>query len=392
MTLPQLIRQVADSLPDHGVRALVLDDINRLRIHRADDQDVLDLIRALMGFQVTLVLTGVNIPGLGLLREARRDAKTRQWVLPPLESARVHRLEVTQTERRFEMVELDRFRYDTPQAIQDFTDHLQGIEDHLRLLKAKKGMLTSRNMPEYLTRRSGGVVGPVPGAGIGAEPRSAPPVHRPVGRLLVGEGRVVVTDVHAEQLAVSEELRGDAGRGCARSRPPCHADHQNGGITLATSPPAVSGRISAMTTDIRRAAGTRTLSDVLLSMFGIRRLNTEKDLADLQAGSTLQVFCSSPTLGTVKMLPIGKGRTVPHASSGHLYLTADTVTWRNRRTGENVAFGGPFRLSPSEQKIPHPKLARFDLLAGDEQHVIVIPKADVALVTRVLEAADRQHR
>lgn len=159
MTLPQLIRQVADSLRDHGVRALVLDDINRLRMHRSDDQDVLDLVRALMSFQVTLILTGVNIPGLGLLREAKWDSKKRQWVLPPLETTRVHGLEVTQTERRFEMVELDRFRYDTPQAIQDFTDHLQGIEDHLRLLNAKKGMLTSGGMPEYLMRRSGGVVG-----------------------------------------------------------------------------------------------------------------------------------------------------------------------------------------------------------------------------------------
>ncbi|WP_051826754.1 hypothetical protein [Kitasatospora aureofaciens] len=144
-----------------------------------------------------------------------------------------------------------------------------------------------------------------------------------------------------------------------------------------------------MTTDIRRAAGTRTLSDTLLSMFGIRRLSTEKDLADLQAGTTLQVFCSSPTLGTVKMLPIGKGRTIPHAASGHLYLAADTVTWRNQRTDENVTLQGPFRLSPSEQKTPHPKMARFDLVAGNEQHVIVIPKADIALVTQVLEAADR---
>ncbi|MFD6888811.1 AAA family ATPase [Streptomyces sp. NPDC059957] len=42
-TLTQLIRQVAASLRDHGVRALILDDINRLRMHRADDQDVLDL-------------------------------------------------------------------------------------------------------------------------------------------------------------------------------------------------------------------------------------------------------------------------------------------------------------------------------------------------------------
>ncbi|MER7768815.1 hypothetical protein [Kitasatospora sp. NPDC096140] len=144
-----------------------------------------------------------------------------------------------------------------------------------------------------------------------------------------------------------------------------------------------------MTTDIRRSAGTRTLSDALLSMFGIRRLSTEKDLADLRAGTTLQVFCSSPTLGTVKMLSVGKGRTIPHTASGHLHLSADTVTWHNRRTRENVVLQGPFRLSPSEQKAPLPKMARLDLAAGDEQHVIVIPKADVSLVTQVLEAADR---
>ncbi|MFJ9610139.1 hypothetical protein ACIRS1_27735 [Kitasatospora sp. NPDC101176] len=144
-----------------------------------------------------------------------------------------------------------------------------------------------------------------------------------------------------------------------------------------------------MTSTIRRSAGTRTLSDTLLSLFGIRRLSTEKDLADLRAGTTLQVFCSSPTLGTVRMLSVGKGRTVPHTASGHLYLAADRVTWRNRRTGEDVALTGPFRLSPSEQKSPLPKMARLDLAAGDAQHVIVIPKADTALVTQVLEAAGR---
>jgi hypothetical protein len=159
MTLPQLLRQVADSLRDHGVKVLVLDDINRLRMHRADDQDVLDLIRTLMGLGVTLILSGVNIPGTGLLREARFDRRTKQWVLPPLESTRVHGLEVTQTERRFELVELDRFRYDTPAQMAAFADHLKGIEQHLRLLNAKPGMLTTGTMPEYLHRRSEGVVG-----------------------------------------------------------------------------------------------------------------------------------------------------------------------------------------------------------------------------------------
>ncbi|AWZ10516.1 hypothetical protein DRB96_25555 [Streptomyces sp. ICC1] len=158
-TLPQLIQLVADCLRDHGVKVLIIDDINRLRMHRADDQDVLDLIRALMSFNVTLILTGVNIPGTGLLREAHFSRRDRQWVLPPLETTRVHGLEVTQIERRFELVELDHFSYSTPSQIQAFVKHLRGAEAHLRLLKAKKGMLTNGSMPEYLMNRTGGVIG-----------------------------------------------------------------------------------------------------------------------------------------------------------------------------------------------------------------------------------------
>ncbi|WP_405011682.1 AAA family ATPase [Kitasatospora sp. NBC_01539] len=158
-TLPNLVQLVAESLRDHGVKALVLDDISRLRMHRADDQDVLDLIRAFMSLNVTLILTGVNIPGTGLLREACWQPKQQQWVLPPLESTRVHGLEITQTEHRFELVEMDRFRYSTAEQIQAFVNHLHGIEVHLRLLNAKPGMLTSGTMPEYLLNRTGGVVG-----------------------------------------------------------------------------------------------------------------------------------------------------------------------------------------------------------------------------------------
>ena len=73
MDLPNLVRQVAASIRDHGTKALLLDDITRLRMHRADDQDVLDLIRAFMSMHVTLVLIGVDIPGSGLLREGRHN-------------------------------------------------------------------------------------------------------------------------------------------------------------------------------------------------------------------------------------------------------------------------------------------------------------------------------
>ncbi|MEW1914195.1 TniB family NTP-binding protein [Kitasatospora sp. NPDC085895] len=158
-TLPRLVQLVADTLRDHGVRALVLDDISRLRMHRADDQDVLDLIRAFMSLGVTLILTGVNIPGTGLLREAKWNARQQQWVLPSVESSRVNGLEPTQTEHRFELVEMDRFRYTTSDQINAFLQHLCGIEVHLRLLNAKPGMLTEGTMPEYLMRRTNGIVG-----------------------------------------------------------------------------------------------------------------------------------------------------------------------------------------------------------------------------------------
>ncbi|MFI7358256.1 TniB family NTP-binding protein [Streptomyces avidinii] len=159
MDLPDLIRQVAASLTDHGTKVLVLDDITRLRMHRADDQDSLDLIRAFMSMHVTLVLIGVDIPASGLLREGRLDPVSGQSVLPPSRHATAHALEATQTERRFDLVELDRFRYDTDAQITSWTTHLAGVEQVLRLLNSQPGMLTSGRMPEYLFTRTNGVVG-----------------------------------------------------------------------------------------------------------------------------------------------------------------------------------------------------------------------------------------
>ena len=159
MDLPDLVRQVAASIRDHGTKALLLDDITRLRMHRADDQDVLDLIRAFMSMHVTLVLIGVDIPGSGLLREGRHDPRTGQWLFPPPGTPASTQLEATQTERRFDLIELDRFRYDTPAQITAWTRHLAGVEQQLRLMDAAPGMLTGGTMPEYLYRRTSGVVG-----------------------------------------------------------------------------------------------------------------------------------------------------------------------------------------------------------------------------------------
>ncbi len=163
LNLPQLVRAVRGSLHDHGTRVLLLDDITRLKLHRADDQDALDLIRSLMSMHVTLVLIGVGIPSSGLLREGRHDPRTGQWVFPPATSHATTESyndeAATQTERRFDLVNLDPFRYDTPEGIAAWITHLAGIEQHLRLFRAQPGMLTDGAMPEYLFRRTGGIVG-----------------------------------------------------------------------------------------------------------------------------------------------------------------------------------------------------------------------------------------
>jgi hypothetical protein len=156
MTLPQLVHAVRTSLYDHGTKVLILDDITRLKMHREADQDALDLLRSLMSMHVTLVLIGVGIAQSGLLREGRAPT----GVPPGTKPGRDHNEEAaTQTERRFDLVNLDPFRYDTPPQIAAWITHLAGIENQLRLLRAPPGMLTDGLMPEYLFRRTNGIVG-----------------------------------------------------------------------------------------------------------------------------------------------------------------------------------------------------------------------------------------
>jgi hypothetical protein len=159
-TLDDLIRATADSLHGHGTIALVIDDVTRLRLHREDDQDTLDLIREVMDLDVTLILVGVDIPHSGLLREAYFDARAKQWIFPEVKRSKSFNPEAsTQTERRFDIVELDPFTYSGTASIEAFVNHLAGIEDQLRLLNGFEGMLTSGEMPEYLFRRTRGIVG-----------------------------------------------------------------------------------------------------------------------------------------------------------------------------------------------------------------------------------------
>jgi chloramphenicol 3-O-phosphotransferase len=161
MRQEDLIRTVNAAISSHATKALVIDDITRLKLHRESDQDVLDLLLEVMSMSVTLILVGVGIPTSGLLRRGRFDPVAKQWVIPPVrDRGRSPNPDAaTQHERRFEMVDLQPFSYDTPGQINAWVDRLAALEKCLRLLHDTEGMLTSGSMPEYLFQRTNGVVG-----------------------------------------------------------------------------------------------------------------------------------------------------------------------------------------------------------------------------------------
>ncbi|MFF7356433.1 AAA family ATPase [Streptomyces filipinensis] len=161
MRQEDLIRTVNSAISAHATKALVIDDITRLKLHRESDQDVLDLLLEVMSMSVTLILVGVGIPVSGLLRRGRFDPVRKQWIIPPVrDRGRSPNPEAaTQHERRFEMIELEAFSYDSPAQINAWVDHLTALERSLRLLNDTSGMLSSGAMPEYLFGRTNGVVG-----------------------------------------------------------------------------------------------------------------------------------------------------------------------------------------------------------------------------------------
>lgn len=157
---------VHDVLVSLGVRVLVLDDITRIKLHRLDDQVVLDLIRSLMDSGATVVLVGVGIPASGLLREGAPDTDARDDPQPAHQGpVRLRKLAVeddderTQTERRFTLLHVRNFSNDTPERRQEWTTFLVGVAHQLRLYGVDHTSLVQDDLPEYLFRRTGGVVG-----------------------------------------------------------------------------------------------------------------------------------------------------------------------------------------------------------------------------------------
>ena len=184
-TFGPLRSRVCRSLKELGTRMLVLDDITRIKMHRIDDQDVLDLIRDIMDTGATLVLVGVGITSSGLLSEGTTDAAVRKGkpapdagtlngatvTLAPSGGGRLRRRTVeddeqyTQTERRFKLLHITNFGFASAAERRDWVSFLAGVGQELRLLGMDKDnpgrILTDGDLPEYFFRRTGGVVGTV---------------------------------------------------------------------------------------------------------------------------------------------------------------------------------------------------------------------------------------
>ncbi|WP_164465843.1 AAA family ATPase [Actinoplanes teichomyceticus] len=148
----ELTNLVHDSLRDHDVCVLAIDDITRLKLYRKDDEHALNLLREFMDMGITLMLTGVDIPGSGLRGPVGGTN-------PSASAARFGDDLPEQLGRRCPLYHLMPFRRNSPEEIEAWTTHLKVIEDYLPLWEKRPGMLTEGTMPEYLFRRTNGVVG-----------------------------------------------------------------------------------------------------------------------------------------------------------------------------------------------------------------------------------------
>lgn len=138
-----LTKRVGDVIRDCGTRLLILDDITRFK-DGEPDRFASDWIRNLMETSVTVIAMGVDVRGSGILYDGTRgrDKQLR-----------------TQTARRFTVLDVEPFRYDTAPEIMAWVEHLAVIEASLPLLEKSPGMLSDSDLTEYLFEQTNGVIG-----------------------------------------------------------------------------------------------------------------------------------------------------------------------------------------------------------------------------------------
>lgn len=137
-----LTKRVEDTIRDCGTKLLVLDDITRYK-DLEPDRLASDWIRNLMETSVTIVAMGVDVQGSGVLYDGKSNREQQLR---------------TQTARRFTVLTMESFTYDTTTGIRAWLSHLQAMEDDLLLLGTERGML-SGDLADYLYEQTEGVIG-----------------------------------------------------------------------------------------------------------------------------------------------------------------------------------------------------------------------------------------
>lgn len=139
----KITERVEAVIRDCGTRLAVLDDITRYKDGEAD-RFAADWVRNLMETSVSVVAMGVDIRGSGILHEGKGRPRNKKLS--------------TQTFRRFSILEIDTFKYDTAENIRDWVAHLKAVEQDLLLLDKQPGMLSS-HLAEFLYQQTDGVIG-----------------------------------------------------------------------------------------------------------------------------------------------------------------------------------------------------------------------------------------
>jgi hypothetical protein len=130
---------------------------------------------------------------------------------------------------------------------------------------------------------------------------------------------------------------------------------------------------SAVTSNVRRATGTKNFSDVLLHWLWLKRRTPAQDIADFAAGVTLKVMCFSRPWGATARSQVGC-----------MYLTEGLpITWQTAG-GQAVTLHHSLALTPSGEPTWHWKFSAFRLDTATGPLGVKLPKTDVELVNHAL--------
>ncbi|SFF54923.1 hypothetical protein SAMN05216251_118112 [Actinacidiphila alni] len=136
-----------------------------------------------------------------------------------------------------------------------------------------------------------------------------------------------------------------------------------------------------MIADVRRAAGTRTLVDLVLQWTWVRRRSAEGDRADLDDGVTLKVSGFTKSIGGTAMA----GKATRLRPGWLLVAAGQPPIWEDRSGKHRTELSGPLGLIGDGDRVPAgPKFRRYTLKSAGRSYDLAVPLADVETVRYAL--------